>query len=102
MERNIRQQLGKMLGKGGFDPARDIKAITVNRWPHGYAVGYDALSGKMSYWSQEWSDDKKLWLAGRQRYGRIAFANSDAQASAMTEAAIEQAHRATLELLTES
>ena len=91
-----------MLGEGGFDPANDIKAITVNRWPHGYAVGYDAASGKMSYWSEEWSDEMKLWLAGRQRSGRIAFANTDASARAMTEAAIEQAHRATLEVLHES
>ncbi len=31
-ERNIRQQLGAMLGPAGFDPARDIHGITVNRW----------------------------------------------------------------------
>ena len=101
-ERNIREQLGRMLKDGGFDPARDIKGITVNRWPHGYSVGYDYASGKMNYWSDEWSDDKKLWLAGRQRFGRIAVANSDARASAMTESAIEEAHRATTELLNES
>ena len=99
MERNIRDQLGRMLGEGGFNPARDIKAITINRWPHGYAVGYDETSGKMSYWSDEWTDDKKIWLTGRKRAGRIAFANSDADARAMTEAAIEQAYRATSELL---
>ena len=102
MERKLREQLGRMLGEGGFDPARDIKAITINRWPHGYAVGYDEVSGKMSYWSDEWSDEKKLWLVGRQRSGRIAFANTDAGARAMTEAAIEQAHRATREILNES
>ena len=34
-ERNIRDQLGRALGGGGFDPARDIAGITVNRWPHG-------------------------------------------------------------------
>ena len=28
---------------GGFDPARDITAITVNRWPHGYAPEYNPL-----------------------------------------------------------
>jgi len=102
LERNIRDQLGRMLGAGGFDPARDIKAITVNRWPHGYAVGYDSASGKLSYWSDEWEDERKLWLTGRQRFGRIAFANTDAEARAMTEVAIEQAHRATRELLNDS
>ena len=98
-EREIRSQLGRMLAPGGFNPARDIAAITVNRWPHGYAVGYDNASEQMSYFSPTlWTDDMKLWLKGRQRFGRIAFANSDAQASAMTESAIEQAYRAVRDL----
>jgi spermidine dehydrogenase len=102
-ERNIREQLARMLEGGGFDPARDIRGITVNRWPHGYAVGYDLASETMSYFSSRtWTDDMKLWLTGRQRHGRIAFANSDAQAMAMTEAAIEQAHRAVTELVADS
>ena len=33
----------RTLGPGGFDPARDIRAITVNRWPHGYAYQYNSL-----------------------------------------------------------
>ena len=100
-ERKIRDQLGRLLKDGGFDPARDIKAITVNRWPHGYAVGYDVETETMTYFSGEWPDEKKLWLTGRRRHGLIAFANSDADANAMTEVAIEQAHRATQELLNE-
>ena len=98
-ERNIRQQLGAMLAEGGFDPALDIKAITVNRWPHGYAVGYDAESDEMQWFSEPWPDEKKAWLMGRKQFGRIAFANSDAGASAMTESAIEQGYRATREIL---
>lgn len=98
-ERNIRGQLGAMLGDSGFDPARDIKGITVNRWPHGYAVGYDYENDVMNYFSEPWADDKKLWLSGRQSFGRIAIANSDAAASAMTEAAIDQGFRATQEIL---
>ncbi len=97
-ERNIRSQLGAMLADGGFDPARDIKAITVNRWPHGYAVGYDYQQDKMYYFAGEWPDERKPWLKGRQRFGRIAIANSDAAASAMTESAIEQGYRATKEI----
>ena len=42
-EHNIRDQLGRALKDGGFDPARDITAITVNRWPHGYAPEYNLL-----------------------------------------------------------
>ena len=98
-EQNIREQLGAMLSEGGFDSARDIKAITVNRWPHGYAVGYDYDTGALNWFSPEWSDDRKTWLKGRQAFGLIAIANSDAGANAMTEAAIEQGYRATRELL---
>ena len=47
-ERNIRDQMVRILGPGGFDPARDIEAITVNRWPHGYAYEYNFL------WDPEW------------------------------------------------
>jgi len=101
-ERNVRDQLDRMLRSGGFDPARDIQAITVNRWPHGYAVGYDEATQSMNYWNQDWPDEKKLWLTGRQHFGRIAIANSDAGASAMTESAIEQAHRALQDLLNRS
>jgi len=42
-ERNIRDQLGRTLQDGGFDPARDITAITVNRWPHGYSPEYNTF-----------------------------------------------------------
>ncbi|MBV8120543.1 MAG: NAD(P)-binding protein, partial [Alphaproteobacteria bacterium] len=42
-EEKIRDQLGRILGPGGFDPAHDITAITVNRWPHGYAYEYNPL-----------------------------------------------------------
>ena len=42
-ERHIRDQLGRTLSEGGFDPARDIEAIMVNRWPHGYTYNYNTL-----------------------------------------------------------
>ncbi len=94
-ERNIREQLGRALGGGGFDPARDIEAITVNRWPHGYAAGSNSL------YDPEWSDEEVPWIVGRKRYGRITIANSDAGAICLTQAAFEQAHRAVSELVTD-
>ena len=92
-EREIRSQLGRILGNGGFDPARDITAITVNRWPHGYAPEYNPL------WDPELSDDQRPWVVGRQRFGRIAIANSDSGGGAYTDVAIEQAYRAVGEIL---
>lgn len=91
-ERNIRDQLGRMLGGGGFDPARDIQAITVNRWPHGYAYEYNSL------YDPDWPEDQQPHVIGRQRFGRISIANADAAAFAYTNAAIDQAHRAVQEV----
>jgi spermidine dehydrogenase len=95
MERNIRDQLGRTLGSGGFDPARDIEAITVNRWPHGYAYQYNSL------FEPFWRDDQKdaqPCLVARRQHGRIAIANSDAAAYAYTDAAFDEAYRAVTEL----
>jgi spermidine dehydrogenase len=95
-ERNIRDQLARMLGGGGFDPARDIQGITVNRWAHGYAFEpspYNAL------FDPDWKEGEQPWVLGRKRFGKIAIANSDAGASAETDAAIDQAWRAVGELL---
>ena len=87
-ERNLRDQLGRILSLGGFDPARDIQAITVNRWPHGYAYEYNSL------YDPDWPENQQPCVIGRQPFGRIHIANSDAEALAYTNAAIDQAHRA--------
>src|SRR5262249_3995784 len=47
LERNTREELGRILGPGGFDPARDIVAITQKRWPHGYVCGYSPVWDKI-------------------------------------------------------
>lgn len=92
-ERNIRDQLGRTLADGGFDPARDITAITVNRWPHGYAPEYNPL------WQPDLPPEQQPNVIGRARFGRIAIANSDSGRAAYTDSAINQAHRAVGELL---
>jgi spermidine dehydrogenase len=92
-ERNIRDQLGRMLGGAGFDPAEDISGIIVNRWAHGYAYTPFGLD------TPDWKEGEQPWVKGRQRHGRIAIANSDAGASAYTDVAIDQAYRAVGELL---
>jgi spermidine dehydrogenase len=92
-ERNIRDQLGRMLGDGGFDPARDIEGITVNRWAHGYAFTPFGLD------VPQWQAGQEPWVLGRKPFGRIAIANSDSGASAYTDVAIDQAYRAVGELL---
>ncbi len=95
-ERNIRDQLARTLEDGGFDPARDITAITVNRWPHGYAPEYNPL------FDPELPPDQQPHVVGRAQFGRITIANSDSGGAAYTDSAIDQGHRAVMELLKNS
>jgi spermidine dehydrogenase len=91
-EREIRAQFAQTLGAGGFDPARDIAGIAVNRWPHGYAPEYNSLIDGPN-------NKETPNLIARQRFGRITIANSDSGLGAYTDVAINQAHRAVNELL---
>jgi spermidine dehydrogenase len=90
-EDHIRDDLDRMLGPGGFSSARDIAAITVNRWSHGYAYTASPLFDR-----GDWS---ATVTAARQRHGNVAIANSDAGWDAYAHTAIDQASRAVHELL---
>jgi spermidine dehydrogenase len=92
-ERKIRDQLARTLAPGGFDPAEDIVAITVNRWPYGYAYTYDTLG------DPDVAPEQRPHIIGRRRFGRVTIANADAGAAAFTNQAIDEGHRAVQELL---
>jgi spermidine dehydrogenase len=78
-EVEVREHLGGMLPKNMFDFDRDVESISVNRWAHGYSYGNPGA-------------------IGRQPFGRITIANSDAVNSSLMDRAIEQAWRAVKEL----
>lgn len=92
IERATREQLAGALADGGFDPARDIAAITVNRWGHGYAADEQAPVDTGD------GSRRPPHVVGRAPLGRIGIANSDAGASATIDTAIDQAARAVVEL----
>ena len=92
-ERKTRDQLARILGPGGFAPAEDIQAITINRWPHGYGYEYNPL------FDPNWAEAERPNVIGRKKFGRIAIANTDSGATAYTDVAIDQAYRAIQELL---
>jgi spermidine dehydrogenase len=96
-ERNIRDQLVRVLGKGGFDPGRDIIGIAVNRWSHGYSYTYNSLYDPLE-WVYSETDDRPC-VKARQPFGLISIANADAAASPHTDAAFLEAHRAVEEVL---
>ncbi|MEU8382206.1 NAD(P)-binding protein [Streptosporangium sp. NPDC048865] len=93
LEYSVRDQLARLLGPGGFDAARDIEAITVNRWGHGYAPEY------ATPWDLDFYPDGSPPAAvARRRHGRIAIANSDSVPAARADAAVTAAYRAVAEL----
>jgi spermidine dehydrogenase len=89
-EARIRGELDRMLGAGGFASGRDIAAITVNRWPHGYGYVKNSL--------YDGEDYEKTLERARRTVGRVAIANSDAGGDAYAHLAIDQAERAVREL----
>lgn len=92
LEYSIRDQLTRLLGGAGFDPAKDIQAITVNRWGHGYAPEY------CRPWNTFYPDGPTPAETARKQFGRIAIANSDSVPAAYADAAITAAYRAVGEL----
>lgn len=91
-ERNIREQLTRTISAGGFDPARDIEAICVNRWAHGFALGQNSL------FDPDVPEEETPWVIGRKPFGRITIANSDASGIDLTQTAFDEAYRAVTEL----
>ena len=85
-EAHAMDELTRILGPHGFEPKRDVAAISVYRWAHGYAYGFNSL------YDEEGAPGRLV--AARQRIGRIAIANSDAAGSAYAHSAIEEALRA--------
>ena len=62
-EAQIRSLLHGALGPFGLDPARDIEAITVNRWAHGYAYEY------MRPWDAYWPQGDLPCVTARRGWG---------------------------------
>jgi spermidine dehydrogenase len=90
-EQRARDELTRMLGPGGFDADKDIAAITVNRWGHGYSYSANSLFDP--------DVDPGPDALARVPVGRIAIANSDAAWDPYAHAAIGEAHRAVRDLL---
>jgi len=93
VELSIRRQFARMMAGTDFDPATDIVGMAVNRWPDGYSYTYDTLA------DPDVPPEQRPHVIGRQRFGRMTIANSDAGAAAFTNQAFDEAHRAVQEIL---
>jgi spermidine dehydrogenase len=88
-EKSIVSHFDGFLKGSEFDVERDIAAITVNRWPHGYAWEYNELSDPIEY-----NPKNGPHIVGAAQIGRISIANSDASSYAYVNGAIDAAVRA--------
>jgi spermidine dehydrogenase len=86
-------QLSGMFGATGFNAETDVEGITANRWAHGYAYEY------MELHDPAWPEGEAPHELGRAPIGRISIANSDSEAYAYVQSAIDAAIRAVDEVL---
>jgi spermidine dehydrogenase len=89
-EERVVDELTRILGPHGFDAQRDIAAIAVYRWGHGYAYARNSLYDD--------PEPHALESASSRRKEHLTIAGSDAGWDATANCAIDQAARAVAEL----
>jgi len=92
-ERQIRAQLTDMFSASGFDAARDIAGIILNRWGHAY------VSPQPGFFFGKNGTPPPRAILRAAPFGRIAFANTDLSGTPDHRTAIGEAHRAVGQLL---
>jgi spermidine dehydrogenase len=92
-ERQIRSQLTDMFSASGFDPARDIAGIILNRWGHAY------VSPQPGFFFGRDGNPAPRAILRAAPFGKIAFANTDLSGTPDHRSAIGEAHRAVSQLL---
>lgn len=94
-ERRIRAQMVKQFGSAGFDPARDIAGIVLNRWGHARLVQQPGFSFGMN----GQTPPRKVVERG---FGRIAIAHSELNGHQSVNGAIQQGYRGAEQILSRS
>lgn len=91
-ERIVRTQMLRLFGEAGFDPARDIAGIVLNRWGHAYVCPTPGF-----FFGRAGEPPPATVL--REPFGRIAFANADLRGFQNWHGAILEGRRAAEQLL---
>ncbi len=86
-ERGIRLQLTRMFADYGFDAARDISGIILNRWGHAYVA-----PGPGFFFGRNGNPAARDVI--REGYGRIGFAHSELYGFQSIQTAVLQAESA--------
>jgi len=91
-ETQVRQQMVTLFSGAGFDPARDIAGIVINRWGHAYCN-----AGPGFYTSKDGKPTPADVL--RQPVGRLAFAHSELNGNQHWAVAAAEGRRAASQVL---
>ncbi len=93
IEERCLDDMVRLLGPHGFDPAVDIEAVYINRWGHALVTTWPGFAfGRLNGIEDPPS-------RARKPYGLIAFAHTDLEGSPHMDAAFSQAHRAVIEIM---
>ncbi len=92
IELAVRRQFTKMFASAGFDAARDIAAITANRWGHAYVVSPPYFA-----FGKDGKPAPRELI--REGYGRVRFAHSELDSAQMWEIAVAEGERAVKQLM---
>jgi spermidine dehydrogenase len=91
-ETQVRKQLVTLFGSAGFDPARDIAGIVMNRWGHAYCN-----AGPGFYTTRDGKPTPADLL--RRPIGRLAFAHSELNGNQHWPVAAGEGRRAALQVV---
>jgi len=87
-ERRIREQFAEMFSGVGFDPARDLAGIVLNRWGHAY------LSPQPGFFFGSGGQPAPREVLRSTPFGRVVFANTDLAGAMDHRYSILEARRA--------
>ena len=91
-EQKIKEQMAALFGKAGFDPAKDIAGIILNRWGHAYINPQPGF-----YFGRDGRPAPREVI--RKKFGRIAFAHSELNGHQHWVGAVEEGHRAARQVM---
>ena len=88
----MRRQMTKMFSAAGFDAARDIAGITVNRWGHSYIVCPPGF-----FFGSEGKPAPREIV--KRRFGRVAFGHAEHNGLQEWFGGVENGERAARQIL---
>jgi spermidine dehydrogenase len=91
-ERQIREQLLRLFGAAGFDPARDVAGVILNRWGHAYVNPQPGF-----YFGRNGQPPARDVL--RQRHGRIGIGHSELEGHQNWPGAVRNGARAAQQVI---